>query len=195
MGAPGVDTREPSGAAAAEEPMELGPKRRSVRFSDDGTPEAAANSCAGACTLQRGARASHAMEYSWAGRGPLPPEVAAASSLASAFGPEPEEEDSEEENAAAAAAATRIQIGDALVALLERHRSHRCGAIRLCGPGALAPSSPPALLSAAGHRKARRFALQPGARAAPPAPPELSCGARAVQSAAWPAGRAARGAR
>jgi hypothetical protein len=184
MGAPGLDTREPSGAAAAEEPTGLGPPRRSVRFSDDGTPEASASSCAGACTLQRGARASHAMEYSWAGRGPLPPEVAAASSLAAAFGPEPEEQDSEEGSAAAAAAATRIQIGDALVALLERHRSHRCGASRVRVSGA-PPPGPPALLSAAGDRKAHRAAPQPGARAA--APPDRSCGAREARGAARPA--------
>ena len=75
------------------------------------------------CCAQRGTRASRAKEYNWAGRGPLPPSIAAASALAAAFGPEEEEGSAEDDSAAAALA--RIQVGDALVALLERHRSYR----------------------------------------------------------------------
>ena len=72
---------------------------------------------------QRGTRASRAMEYNWAGRGPLPPSIASGSALAAAFGPEEEEGGAGDDGAAAALA--RIQVGDALVALLERHRSYR----------------------------------------------------------------------
>ena len=104
--------------------------KRSVRFSTDGS-EAAGRCCVGSllpcsgtCTMARGSHASRAMEYQWAGRGLLPPEMAAASQLALAFGPELEEDDHE---ASAAAAQARIQVGDALVSLLERHRSYRWG--------------------------------------------------------------------
>lgn len=60
------------------------------------------------------------MDYSFTERGSLPVGLE-ASSLAAAFGPEPRPDQAP----ARAGVSARIQVGDALVSLLEHHRKHR----------------------------------------------------------------------
>lgn len=61
------------------------------------------------------------MDYSFTERGSLPEELE-ASGLAAAFGPEPCADEAPEPKGVSA----RIQVGDALVSLLEHHHKHRC---------------------------------------------------------------------
>ncbi len=63
------------------------------------------------------------MDYSFTERGALP-EGLEASGLAAAFGPEPRADEAPQPDGVSA----RIQVGDALVALLEHHHKHRWGA-------------------------------------------------------------------
>lgn len=68
------------------------------------------------------------MDYSFTARGRLPKKLE-TSALAAAFGPERGFEERQSDLAVTA----RIQVGDALVALLEGHRQHRCVANALLG--------------------------------------------------------------
>lgn len=61
------------------------------------------------------------MDYSFTERGALPEELE-ASGLAAAFGPEP----CADEAPGPKGVSARIQVGDALVSLLEHHHKHRC---------------------------------------------------------------------
>jgi hypothetical protein len=67
------------------------------------------------------------MDYSFTARGELPKRLE-TSALAAAFGPEPGATDLPNDSAVAA----RIQVGDALVNLLEHHRQQRCVRRSLC---------------------------------------------------------------
>jgi hypothetical protein len=60
------------------------------------------------------------MDYNFTERGVLP-EGLEASRLAAAFGPEPRADEAPQPDGVSA----RIQVGDALVALLEHHHKHR----------------------------------------------------------------------